>query len=193
MEAKREEKFVYKGDDTVCLNWETRGFKLHVPKDASPPGVNEVSISVKAATSCECILPANTELVSGVYAVSTSHVFTKPVTLEVEHSCFFESPDCAGGLIFGRCSKDNGPPYHFEILEGGSFSTGNKFGSVSLKKFSRFAVLRNLLSSFAPSVRYSASLYYSADRKNRWHIYFVITRDTKILKQVLKNDLHKDP
>lgn len=178
-----EKRIVYKGYKT---NWnlDSHGIRLHIPEDALPPDVFEISVTITCSTCCEYALPANTELVSGVYTCLSSHHFTKPVLLEIEHSCLLESPSDAKGLVFGRCSK-NEPPYDFEIMKDGTFKENYNFGMIALHNFSIYAIFQYLLSYIAPT-RYCASLYYSEDRENyhSWYVYLVITKDTRIAKQV---------
>lgn len=180
-----EKMLVYRGNITY-FKWDTHGFRLHVPEDALPPDIMEILVSVKAALGCEYILPANTKLVSGVYLISSNHNFTKPVTLEIEHSCLLQqSPNSANDLFFGYCSKCE-PPFHFQIMKDGVFEAKNNFGKITLSNFSIYTILQYLMPCVTPTTsRYCASLHYSKlGFPNSWYIYLVISKDTGLMKQV---------
>lgn len=154
-----------------------------------PPGVSNIQVTVKATATAndDHIFPPGTRLVSGVYSVSTPHILTKPVTLEIEHCCLLKSPGDANGLVFSQCSR-NEPPCQFYIIKDGKFEVDNKFGRIQLEKFSLFAILQDIWHYIFPSIRYCAGLYYSVDGTNlrqcRWHVYLVITKDIGVAKQV---------
>lgn len=161
--------------------WKTSGLKMHIPEDALPPEVKEMPVTVKAVASCEHTPPADAEQVSGVYSIATSQAFTKPVTLEIEHNCLLESPGDKDSLFFGKSS--GGLPYKFQPMEGGTFK--QKTGKIKVKSPSIVAAFKRTSQKSFHNTGYTASLYYSETTTAcNWNVYFVITKDLEIIKQV---------
>ena len=67
--------FTYTGK-AQSFEWLNRGFKMHFPENALPPEVDECRVYIKASLSGQFDLPRDAELVSGMYWLSSRHVFT---------------------------------------------------------------------------------------------------------------------
>ena len=118
------------------------GFKLHVPKDSLPAEVSETQLNVRVSLSGQFELPPECELVSAVYWVSSSHKFTKPLVVEVQHCAALSSDKQSEQLTFVRtkCTQKE-LLYTFTEL-GGVFSHHSSYGSLSLCHFSGVGVGR---------------------------------------------------
>ncbi len=117
-ETISEVAILYQGE-AIELDWEDHGFRLYLPDDALPHGVTNCLIHIEAALSCEYIIPddaGEADLVSGIYHISSTHSFTKPVTLHIQH---FSSNTKA--LCFG-INSDLKHPYKFELVDNGHFN-----------------------------------------------------------------------
>ena len=177
--------FTYTGK-AQSFEWLNHGFKLHFPENALPPGVNECRVHVKASLSGQFDFPRDAELVSGLYWLSSRHVFTQPVTVDIQH-CAQEDLQQQSRLayIVASCSQEE-LPYQFKTLEGGVFSPNSRYGSINLIRFSGLAITsqprprQSLVQKFSRKVRhtqvksYFSRLYYSSSGINSWEVFFVI-------------------
>ena len=84
------------------FTWKGYGFKLYVPVDALPCSGTKapVKISVKASIMGEFKLPSNFKLVSGVYWISCSERFSKPVKVSIQHCCKLKKLEKASSMCF---------------------------------------------------------------------------------------------
>lgn len=161
--------FTYIGQ-SQSLEWLNHGFKMHFPENALPPGVDNCQVLIKASFSGQFNFPRDTELISGIYWISSQHIFTRPVTLEIQH-CVHTDLYHPSSLtyIVAKCSQKN-LPYRFKTLDGGVFSPSSQYGSIDLTRFSGLAI-----SSHQPHVRsYCARLYYNSSGTHSWDVYFAI-------------------
>ena len=159
------------------FQWLNHGFKIHFPENALPPGVDKCRVHVKASLSGQFDFPRDAELVSGLYWISSRHVFTQPVTVEIQH-CALEDPQQQSRLkyIVARCSQEK-LPYQFKTLEGGVFSPSSRYGSIKLTHFSGLGIMQFF---FRLVRRYCAQLYYSSNGVYSWEVYFAITWDLEL-------------
>ena len=166
-------------DQAQTFHWEGYGLKLHIPKGALPAGLKECKIFIKVGLSGQFTLPQNTSLVSAVYCLDTEPKckFSQPLYLEIQH-CAKSSQ--TSKLSFARCSQ-NSPPYTFEILEGGEFSSSSFYGRIQLHSFSLITQLLRALGLARirgeEPVKYHARLYYMMRGEDRREIHFLITED----------------
>lgn len=164
------------------------GYKMHFPDSALPPEVDECQVHVESSLSGLFHFP-DTELISGVYWITTEQKFNKAVTVEFQHCV---APDHAKNLTFvvaKRTPEDL--PYNFNIHDGGEFSRETKYGSISLTHFCGFAIgyksptqsslIQKLkdcccgISDLPDLKGYSARFYYESRGNHSWEVYFVIT------------------
>ena len=183
--------FTYTGK-AQSFEWLNHGFKIHFPENALPPGVNECRVHVKASLSGQFDFPRDAELVSGLYWLSSRHVFTRPVTVDIQH-CAQEDLQQQSRLayIVASCSQEE-LPYQFKTLEGGVFSPSSRYGSISLTHFSGLAIesqprpRQSLVQKLTRKIRhihvkrYCAQLYYSSSGVHSWEVYFAVMWDLEL-------------
>ena len=177
--------FIYNGR-AQSFKWRGYGFKIHIPDNALPPGAEKCEICVKASLSGQFQLPEGMELVSGIYWVSTPNMFTKPVTIEIQHCSVREEhaqhlPSLT--YIVAKCTHEN-LPYNFKILSGGVFSASSQYGSIKLTQFSAFGITSLLrlpsLMQWLPTRSYCARLYYCKNGNYSWEVCFTIVWDLEL-------------
>ena len=181
--------FTYTGR-AQSFEWLNYGFKIHFPENVLPPAVDECQVHVKASLSGQFDFPRDAEVVSGLYWLSSHHVFTQPVTVEIQH-CAQEDAQQQSRLtyIVASCSQEE-LPYRFKTLEGGVFSPSSRYGSINLTHFSGLAIAsqprhsrQSLVQKFSQKIRptrvkrYCAQLYYSSSSIHGWEVYFAIMLD----------------
>ena len=181
-----EVKILYQGK-AIDLNWEDHGFRLYLPDNALPHGITNCSIQIKAFLSCEYVIPddaGEADLVSGIYWISSTHSFTKPVILHIQH--FSNSTE---SLCFG-INSGHKYPYKFELVDSGRFFDSS-YGVISVRSFSKFGnFMKRITGNQRPEPRYRSSLNYSTVTRNRdmleWNVYFVIIKDLDLCDKVNK-------
>ena len=175
--------FIYKGK-AFSFTWKDHGFKLHLPENALPPNVSECSVRVKAALSGQFQFLDGAELVSGIYSIHSSHSFTRPVTVEIEHFSTTDTPEEAEELFFVVNTGDN-LPHQFHSRNGGIFSVKNRFGAIELKHFCKYAIVRIADSKESKSQNsYKSYLLLNEENLNDWEVFFSITPDTELHSNV---------
>lgn len=130
-------------------------------------------------SSNDCELHDNAELVSAVYSISASSALPCPVTIEMQHCVNLRSDEDTATLYFVRASSDNGPPYRFEIVEGGQFIPNDQYGKAQVSQFSIYAIVRffkRLCGSRAPLFCCS-NVFKKHSEPNTNHIYITVTKD----------------
>ncbi len=169
--------------------WDEYGFRLHVPKESLDVGLSETAINVRVSLSGYFQLPADSELVSAVYWVFSPHMFSQPLTVEVQHCA---SPSQCSNLSFvrTRCTQKR-LPYQFNELEGGVFSR-SFYGSISVNHFSGLGIAKRKRprsessesDSGTDEEQYCASLYKQKKGKGQYRLHFVVTKDLKAHRTV---------
>ena len=182
MDIISETQITVRNSQEQSFEWEGSGFKVHVPDDALPSGVNECLIIVQAGLSGQFNLPQQCSLVSAVYRITTTQQFTKPVMIEIEHCVICNSPDDCEALTFAVAKTvTKNIPYRFEVLPGGVFTPQSPFGSINVQHFSLFTILARLCSRR----RYCAQLFYVCIQPADWRLNFVITKDLEMETKVI--------
>ena len=162
-------------NEATSYLWERCGFKLNVPKNSLLEGFPEYPVNIKASLTGHFELPEGLELVSAVYWVYVPGKFTKPATIEVQHCANFSHPDQLH-FIHANCTQKS-LPYKFEVVDGGSFTLGSKYGALSTTKFSGNGIAKEV----APgdhSCQYCAQVYFTVKHlQDFWYCHFVVTKD----------------
>ena len=155
--------------------WRGYGVKLHVQQYSLPADCPQCRVEMRASLSGQYALPANCELVSGVYWVYCPVKFSKRTTLEVQHCSTRRE-----GLSFVRaeCTQEQ-LPYVFRRQEGGVFSEHSSHGSIELSRFSGWGILKRNRSVVLQ--QYSAQVYYSDDILNTWKVLFAVRRRKNLI------------
>ena len=123
------------------FHWKGHGLKLYIPEDALIPTTSDlepITMTIRASISGQFLLPSDLELVSGIYWISFSKHFSKPVTLSVQHCCNLQDPDQVSSLCFvaAKCTQKELPYAFKKMKEKSSFSTESCYGTIELKHFS---------------------------------------------------------
>ena len=132
--------FLIHGGSTQSVNWEEYGIRITVPQGAVLAS-DTVQVTITALVGGDFIFPEDTELVSAVYAINASKPFLEPVKLEIQHCVSIETASHCNYLSFATATNSQ-PPYEFNTVDGGEFSIGNRYGSISIATFSKYAALK---------------------------------------------------
>ena len=127
------------GDRSCSFQWEKYGFILHCPEGAVS---SDTEVEVTAIVGGgDFIVPKGAELVSAVYAISVSQPLLKPLTIELQHCVDLRYEGQTRRLKFVT-----GPlkSYKLSLIEGGSFSVGNRFGSIKRDSFCFNAIVAEM-------------------------------------------------
>ena len=155
------------------FHWTGYGFKLHIPQDSLPAGVDQCLLHISASIAGQYQFPDNMELVSAVYWVRCDPVcrFQHPLTAELQHCAKMTS---STKLVFLRafCSQKHLPYTFIKLEELGSFTDQSSYGSLQLDHFSGIAVAGVSIERL-----YIACLYYLVRDLYTREIHFVITWD----------------
>ena len=100
----------------------------------------DTQVAVTALAGGNFKVPKGTVLVSAVYAISVSKGLLKPLVIELQHCVDLRNTSQTGCLKFVRAPLKSPNAYQFSIVEGGSFSVGNRYGSIERDKFCAFGI-----------------------------------------------------
>ena len=181
VEVCGETMFEVVGGTAQVFPWTDYGFRLEVPEGALPSGVTAV-VAVKAIVAGQFQLPKDSELISAVYWVSSSHEFLEEVTVQIEHCAVIRSVDeCPNyKFIIARCNQPH-LPYHFKDKEG-LFSLQSQLGSIKVKCFSIFGTIRNW---FAPrEYNYCSQLLSKTHGNTRVDYVYIVYCDLRVKEKV---------
>ena len=165
-----------KAGEARSFEWKGYGFRLHAPKGALPPDHPQCTLHIQASLSGQFHFPEGSALVSAVYWISAPAKFSKPLTLEIQHSCSTDKVSYLSlKFVKAQCTQKQ-LPYQFEPIEESNevFTQHSSYGSISITKFSGVAIthpdgsllhLSYLAQVFLKSVAVSC----------RWKVFFVVT------------------
>ena len=161
--------------------WDGYGFKLHIPQNSLPPGVDQCRLDIKASVAGNYQFPNNLQLVSGVFWVRPhpSGPFQQLLTVEIQH-CAKMTSSTKLSFVRARCSQES-LPYTFKQLEGrgSSFTEHSSYGSLELNQFSGLAVTGEDVER-----KYIASLYYFGSELHSREIHFIVNWNDEIHRSV---------
>ena len=128
-----------------------------------------------------------------MYAINLSKPFLELVKLEIQHCVSLETPAHSNYLSFSTATN-NQPPYKFDTVDGGEFSIGNRYGSISIAKFSAWSVVKKLFrrrtrvhsSHEEPPVKlyYGQVMYEVRITGIEWLMRFLLCKDLNALIKV---------
>ena len=134
--------FVIQGDHFQSFHWDECGLRLSCPKGALSSLGERCEVAIVALACGQFKLPKRSKLVSAVYVISVNRRLLKPLTLELQHCVALETKDQADSLKFVRA------PYigydfntEFTVMEGGEFTPGSWYGSITLHQFSGIGIV----------------------------------------------------
>ena len=176
---------VHGSEDLQTFQWESCGFKMHIPSGALAKSV-QCDVTVATSMSGSFEQPQETTPVSAVYYIETSKEFSKPVMLELEHCCHLDKYS-EGALTFAVANTaTRRPPYRFQWLQGGYFQPTSSYGCISVSRFSIFEILWNMLwgGRNTPDIEYYGYLCCKKCSRCEWTVVLVITKKLSASLQV---------
>ena len=166
------------------FEWKGYGFRLHAPKGALPPDHPQCTLRIQASLSSsgQFHFPAGSALVSAIYWISAPVTFSRPLTLEMQHSCNVSPHNLK--FVKAQCTQKQ-LPYRFEPIKESNevFTEHSSYGSISITKFSGIGIVHRFKSLLHPS--YLAQVFLSSVAASyRWKVFFVVTKDLDVTKTV---------
>ena len=162
-------------------DFKLNGLQLHIPEGVLPAKyTGGYEVDIKTGLVGEFQFPDNSELVSCIYWLSCSQQFLKPVTLQIQHCASIE--DLSQLHFVVAKSSQSELPYKFEVLEKGTFSQHNSYGSIDISQFSFFAII--ICKIFRSHISYYSALYFFYQGVKSWRVDVVVTRNLEIHLQV---------
>ena len=132
--------FLLKADDCPSsFNWDKYGFRLHCPEGAVS---KDTEVAVTPLLSDRFEVPKGTILVSAVYKIKVSKPLTKRVVIELQHCVDLRNTGQTGCLKFVRAPLKS--PYQFNIIDGGVFRIGNRYGSIERDDFCAIGIVAEM-------------------------------------------------
>ena len=182
----------YKGNSFSFI-WKGYGLQLYCDEEYLSTEAH-FTIKLLGIASNVLILPEDFEAVSGLYFISCSCKFTKPVTIRIQH-CATESS--LEHLVFAT-SLDRTPPFRLHCIEG-KFDSNS--GELKVTSFSPFIILlRRLYSwlfgsmsySISYSISYSTYLYHSYKYEENsityWDLNFFIVKKLQQFESLVERN-----
>ena len=118
------------------------GLKLVIPGEVITPIESICEVAAQGLWGLgKFEFPEGSTLISGVCYISvcSSSKLNKPVTVELMHCAHISDERQTQYLSF--VVAKSGPPFKFEYLPGGSFSSESQYGAISLQEFSLLAIV----------------------------------------------------
>ena len=134
--------FYIERNEAQSLYWEEYGLRIHFSQNAvSSPDDCKVAITVLVGGHFK--FPKRSVLVSAVYGISICKPLLKPLTLEIQHCVILHKQAEANCLHFVRAIfHPQTQSYDFkQLLDGGQFYPGNRYGSIISDQFSFVAII----------------------------------------------------
>ena len=189
---EKEISVAYKGEKSSII-WREGGIlmKLEEDKDHRLQDATKCSIQKFNSEGSYSRLPSNSEVASQVYFINTSKPLKRTATIRIYHQAREVDLD---QLCF-LTSTDEQPPYDFNILKGGHFTSA--YGEIEVKRFSFFTVCylvtRHGFLGFVYYMEksYEVSLYHSMlpssqGSKFKWNLYLSVTKNCQVFRSRLK-------
>ena len=179
----KEQSFVYTGK-TLDFIWEEAGIDMHFPAASCEESID---ISVKCMTKVEenSILPHGYRLMpmaSATYKIKTSATFPAPVSVRIQHCAITNNKY---SLVF--MVAHNGPPYHFQPLQGGKFPPGESYGEIEVKKFCYLSIFYNFLNYFHYKMSLAVHIAYLGDNG----AHFLLTKNIPANRKKVMEEYHQ--
>ena len=178
------------------FEFEGYGFKLQVPEGSLPTEISESKLDIQVSLSGQFQMPPDSELVSAVYWVYSSHKFTKPLTVEIQHCVTSSTGTLSSELtfVYTKCNQKE-LPYTFKRQEGGVFSPHSSYGTLSLTSFSGLGIVRRIFRRLSriqpatteaanqpgqeeePVVEQCCARLFISKSVSEWRVDFVVTKN----------------
>ena len=118
------------------------GLRLVIPREVITPVESIYKVAAQGLWGTgKFEFPEGCTLISGICYISVSDSFKlkKPVTVELMHSAHITDERQTQYLSF--VTAKSGPPFKFDYLPGGSFSSKSQYGTIFFKQFSLLAIV----------------------------------------------------
>ncbi len=160
--------------------WDGHGFKLHIPQDSLPAGVDQCQLDIMASVAGEYQFPDNLQLVSGVFWLRPHPPgsFQRLLTVEIHH-CAKMTGSTKLSFVRALCSQESLPYTFKQLKRRGSFADQTSYGSLEVSHFSGLAVTGEDVDR-----EYTASLYYLGSELHSREIHFVVSWNDEIHRTV---------
>ena len=171
------------GNTSQKLVWPDHGFYLEVPDGALPPE-ETAEVTVTIILDGQFGLPANSQLISGLFSITSTRMFHKDVAVDIQHSAVIGSrkEHAKFKFIIANESQSNiSHPYKFKEKEG-TFNPGSQYGTIMLKQ------LNSVIGLTAPptTALYCTSFLFYKPIPNTDDVefHFVVIRNLDCLAKV---------
>ena len=161
MKIIKKKHFNYYANERQTFSLAECGLTLAIPADIITPADCIYKVMAQGLWGGSMFeFPKGSKLISAVCDISVfiSSELNKPVDVYLEHCAHIINDKQSQYLTF--VVAKSGPPFKFEYLPGGSFSSLSQLGSISLKHFSVLAIVLTdhiINDSVSSSVCYPAS------------------------------------
>ena len=125
------------GDKSQRLEWPDHGFYLEVPDGALPPE-ETAEVTVRVILDDQFKIPANSQLISALYWITSTKVFLKEVAVNIQHSAVTRSWEERSKFKFVIAKSSQ--PNRIRQKEG-TFEPDTQYGTIMLKQFSKIGVI----------------------------------------------------
>ena len=102
----------------------------------------DTEVAVTPLLSDQFEVPKGTVLVSAVYEIKVSKPLSKRVVIELQHCVDLRNTGQTGCLKFVRAPLKS--PYQFNIIDGGVFRIGNRYGSIERDDFCAIGIVAEM-------------------------------------------------
>ena len=187
MDVIAQASITIKAGNANIFKWKGHGFQLHAPEGALPPGLPQCTLHIQASLSGQFHFPQGSALISPVYWISSPVAFSKPLTLEIQHTAHAKVSPLHLKFVKAQCTQKE-LPYQFKPIENSNemFTKHRPYGRISTTKFSGFGIITMFRSLFCYS--YIGQVLKSVEASYKWKVFFVVTKDLDALKTVSYTD-----
>ena len=124
------------GGKSQRLEWLDHGFYLEVPNGALPPW-ETAEVTVRVILDDQFQIPANSQLISALYWITSTKVFLKEVAVNIQHSAVTRSWEERSKFKFVIAKSSQ--PNRIRQREG-TFEPDTQYGTIMLKQFSEIGI-----------------------------------------------------
>ena len=186
--AEIKKSIVYKGEKSSCV-WDEGGFEMtfHQSKESHSEEARCFLQMSDTAGPCSR-LPDTAKSVGRYYHISSSKRINTAITLKI----FYRRAEYGADQLYFLTCTDLSPPYNYQILDGGNFTS--TYGEITVETFSFYTIcrlflhygLRGILANMEN--KFKASLYRSNQPtpQSRWNIYLVVVKDDDVFSHSVK-------
>ena len=196
--VEKDISVTYRGEKGSVM-WKEAGLQLLFEEDKDLLSQTAIKYLVQVSDSeGSCArLPSMTEVVSPVFRFISSQKLNSSATLKILH----EASDVDVDQLRFLTSTDDQPPYDYQIIQGGHFTSTH--GEISVQHFSFFTIC-NLCSHYGvkgvltfKEKRFVASLYCSSQPKLvmsgcMWNIYLSVVKNCSVFRHSVKSFIREE-